>query len=265
MAGPVSTRRTSTYRPRNSTTERTLDVLDMFGDNTTTVTAAEVAQRLNVARSTAYRYIQSLVSLGFLEDDKDGGFRIGRRVLELARTARRGFGISEIARPVMRHLALQTNEVVLLTRLGDGVVVCLEREEVATRAVRISYEPGEIFPINAGAAAHVLLAWLDEGELDSILECSSFRRFTPVTLTTARALRNRLTETRAQGFAISRGELDEDVLGVAAPVLAGSGKVVAAISVAALSNRIPDAQIPTIADAVRSAADEISAVLRRGE
>ncbi len=62
----------------------------MFGDNTTTVTAAEVAQRLNVARSTAYRYIQSLVSLGFLEDDKDGGFRIGRRVLELARTARTG-------------------------------------------------------------------------------------------------------------------------------------------------------------------------------
>ena len=55
-------------------------------------------------------------------------------------------------------------------------MVCLERADVARRAVRISYEPGEIFPTNAGSAAYVLLAWLDDAELSAILKSGKFRR-----------------------------------------------------------------------------------------
>jgi DNA-binding IclR family transcriptional regulator len=264
MAGHPATA-TSTYRAQNSTAERTLEILNMFGEDRGAVTAVEVAEHLDVARSTAYRYIQSLVSSNYLEDDGTGGFRIGHRILELARTARRGLGISEIARPVMRRLASETREVVLLTRLAGDAVVCLERADVARRAVRISYEPGEIFPTNAGSAAYVLLAWLDDAELSSILKSSKFRRFTPATLTTAATLRERLNETRAQGFAVSRGELDAEVLGIAAPIFSLRGQVVAAITVAALSSRIGDAEIPAIAANVRVAAAQISSVIQRDE
>ena len=237
----------------------------MFGESRSVVTAVEVAEHLDVARSTAYRYIQSLVSSSYLEDDASGGFRIGRRVIELARTARRGLSISEISRPVMRRLASDTREVVLLTRLAGDAVVCLERADVARRAVRISYEPGEIFPTNAGSAAYVLLAWLDETELSSILKSTKLRRFTPATLTTPATLRERLNETRAQGFAVSRGELDADVLGIAAPIFSLRGRVVAAITVAALSSRIGDSEIPAITASVLSAAAQISSVFQREE
>ena len=112
MAGPTSK---SGYRERNSTADKALDILGMFSESRPTVGAAEVAEQLQVARSTAYRYVQSLVNSGFLEEADVGRFRLGRRILELALLARRGQGLSEVARPVMRRLSDEIGETVLLT------------------------------------------------------------------------------------------------------------------------------------------------------
>jgi DNA-binding IclR family transcriptional regulator len=59
---------------------------------------------------------------------------------------------------------------------------------------------------------------------------------------------------------VSRGELDEGVLGIAAPIRLPSGGVAAALSVAALSFRVPEAEVPRITEAVREAAERISAL-----
>lgn len=253
----------SGYRERNSTADKALDILLMFGDDRPTLAAAEVARQLDVARSTAYRYLQSLVSTGFVEEHPGGGFRLGPRILELARLARRGIGLMELAQPVLRRLADATGETTLLTRLAGTAVICLDRADAVDRAVRVSYEPGQLLPTNAGASAHVLLAWLAEPELDRVLTRMEFPRFTDRTLVDAGQLRRRLAETRERGVAVSRGELDPDVLGIAAPVRAVGDKVVAGISVAGLVWRIGDDRVDLVADQVRAAAAEITERLRQ--
>jgi DNA-binding IclR family transcriptional regulator len=251
----------SRYRERNSTADRALDILSMFTEQRLAISAAEVAEQLDVARSTAYRYVQSLVGSGFLEESEGGRFRLGRRILELALLARRGVGLSEIARPIMRRLAAEAGETVLLTRLAGSAVICLEREEAEQQAVRISYERGQVLPINAGASAFVLLAWLEPPELDAVLATATLAPLTPVTITSEAALRQRLAETAGQGYGVSRGELDPDVLGVAAPIRGARGRVVAAISVAAIAGRVPSRRMPALVKAVGAAADEISQAL----
>ncbi len=258
MAGPTSK---SGYRERNSTADKALDILGMFSESRPTVGAAEVAEQLQVARSTAYRYVQSLVNSGFLEEADVGRFRLGRRILELALLARRGQGLSEVARPVMRRLSDEIGETVLLTRLAGSTVICLEREEVPSQAVRISYERGQVMPMNGGAGAFVLLAWLDEKTLDEMLETAKLTRFTATTLTTREELRARLAETAAQGYGISHGELDEDVIGIAAPIRNSDGEVLAAVSVAAVAWRISSDRVQHVIKKVQAAADEITASL----
>lgn len=251
----------SRYRERNSTADRAFDILSMFTEQRLAISAAEVAEEMDVARSTAYRYLQSLVGSGFLEESDGGRFRLGRRILELARLARRGIGLSEVARPVMRRLAAETRETVLLTRLAGSTVICLEREEAEHQTIRITYERGQVMPINAGASAFALLAWMDKPELETLLATVTLDPITSATITTKAALRKRLAETAVQGYGLSRGELDEDVLGVAAPIRDARGRVAAAISVAAVAARVPERQIPALAEAVRAAADEISQTL----
>jgi DNA-binding IclR family transcriptional regulator len=262
MPGQV-VRESRAYRDRNSTADRALDILQLFSDDKLVWSGAQIAEHIGVARSTGYRYLKGLVGSGFLEEC-DGGFRLGPQVFELARLARKGVGLSEIARPVMRELADAVGETVLLTRRSGAAVVCLELAEAAV-PVRISYERGHVLPVNAGAAAEVLLAWAPEQEITTVLDGAPLRRFTSRTITDQKKLRARLKEIRASGYAVSRGELDEDILGIAAPVRLPDGSTAAAVSVAALRFRVPDDDIPRVAEAVRGAADRISDGLRKIE
>jgi len=251
-----SRRESSGYRDRNSTADRALDILRLFSDDKLVWSGTQIAEQLGVARSTGYRYLKGLVGAGFLEEC-DGGFRLGPQVFELARLARKGVGLSEIARPVMRQLADAVGETVLLTRRSGSAVVCLELED-AGHPVRISYERGHVMPVNAGAAAEILLAWAPDQEVTELLAAAPLRRFTARTLTDKDEWRARLREIRATGYAISRGELDEGIMGIAAPVRQPDGTVAAAVSVAALRFRVPDSAVPGITEAVREAAGQIS-------
>ncbi|MGI5169094.1 IclR family transcriptional regulator [Spirillospora sp. CA-253888] len=253
--------RPRTYRERNSTADRALDILLLFDDSRPVLGGQEIADRLGVARSTAYRYLQSLLASGMVEETSPAGYRLGPQVFELARLARKGLGLSEAARPVMRELAAETGETVLLTRRTGAEVVCLERRE-ADRPVRLSYERGHVLPINAGAAALVLLAWAPGEVIDEIVEGAELPRFTGATLTDAGALRARLAEIRDAGVAVTRGELDPDVVGVAAPVRDAGGEVVAALSVAALAHHVPDERLPELTAAVGRAAGRMERCLR---
>ncbi|MFI6521443.1 IclR family transcriptional regulator [Spirillospora sp. NPDC050679] len=251
-----------TYRERNSTADRALDILLLFDDSRLVLGGQEIADRLGVARSTAYRYLQSLLASGLVEETSPAGYRLGPQVFELARLARKGLGLSEAARPVMRDLAAETGETVLLTRRTGAEVVCLERHE-ADRPVRLSYERGHVLPINAGAAALALLAWAPGEVVDEAVEGAELPRFTDATLTDAGALRARLAEIRDAGVAVTRGELDPDVVGVAVPVRDAGGEVVAALSVAALAHHVPDERLPELTAAVGRAVERMEKRLRR--
>ncbi|MCP2338953.1 IclR family transcriptional regulator [Actinomadura rupiterrae] len=253
--------RSSTYRERNSTADRALDILSLFDDRRLVLGGQEVADALGVARSTAYRYLQSLVSSGFVEEQKPAGYRLGPRVFELARLARKGLGLSEVSLPVMEELKESVGETVLLTRRTGSAVVCLERVE-SDHSVRISYERGHVLPVNAGASALALLAWAPPEEIGRLVGDDDLPQFTETTVTETGPLLERLEAIRKDGYAISRGELDADVVGIAAPVRDADGDVVAAVSIAALSRRLPPAKERSVIVAVVAAAETIGDQLR---
>ncbi|MFD9945332.1 IclR family transcriptional regulator [Nonomuraea sp. NPDC059023] len=250
------------YRERNTTADRALDILGMFTDERPVLSGVDVASALGVAKSTVYRYLQSLVANRFLEEAPGGGFRLGLRVLELARVARKSYGLSEVAVPTLTKLADSVHETVLLTRRVGDLVVCLDRAESQRHRVRISYERGMTLPLNAGASALVLLAWSPAAEAEALLRATPLHSFTPATLTDVDQIMARLKQIRADGYSVSRSELDHDVLGVGAPIFGEGNKVVAAVSVAAVSSRTSQVAERAIIQSVQTAAQEISGLVQ---
>ena len=243
---------------RNATADRAIDVLLLFDDSSPVLSAVEVARRLNMSRSTTYRYLQSLRSYDLLEeDDEHGGFRLGPRVFELARVARKGLGLSEIALPVMHELGEQVDEAVLLTRRSGDQVVCVERVE-SSHPIRLSYERGHLLPLHAGASAKVLLAFAEPAEIEQVLAHHKLDRFTDATVIDRRKLAAQLKDIRDQGYAISDGEVDTGVRGIAAPILQADGRVTAGLSVAGPAFRLTSERLPDVIAAVRAAAAKIS-------
>jgi len=254
----------SGYRERNHTADRTLAILGMFSDTQRSITAVEVSERLGVARSTAYRYVQSLVREEFLEESVGGGFRLGVRILELARLARRSYGLAEIALPVMRDLAARFQESVLLTRRIGTSIVCVHRED-SVSPPRMSYERGSILPANAGASAHVLFAWLPEPELRALFDEHRFARFTERTIVSLDKLLGRYERARAAGYVISHGEVDAHLLGVAVPIFDGDGRVAAGLSMAMIEGRMQAPALPDMVAALRESARSITSVANLSE
>ncbi|MFJ6651457.1 IclR family transcriptional regulator [Microbacterium sp. NPDC091313] len=245
------------YRERNSTADRALDILGLFSEQKLTISAAELAAEFGVARSTAYRYLQTLMAAGFLEESPTGGFRLGLRVFELARLARRSYGLSDIALPLLRALADATGETALLTRRSGGRAICLERVESESQRMRLTYERGSALALNAGASAWVLLAWEPTDVVEALLAANPLSRYTDRTLTDREEILERLRAVRGQGFAVSYGELDPDAIGIGAPIFAPDGTVVAGVSVVAVQRRT-EGLVDEIVDQVRSAAASIT-------
>jgi len=233
----------SGYRERNSTADRALVILSMFQPGRLRVSAQQVADELGVARSTAYRYLQTLSTEGYIEENPDGGFRLGMKVFELARIARQSYGISAVAVPILQQLAASTGETALLTRRSDDHVICLEREESTQHRLRLSYERGSSLALNAGASALVLLAWEDPDVVEAMFTRAQLPQFTENTVTDPREIQQRLVAIRDQGYAVTHGELDPGALGVAA------------------RQRAPQTRIAELVDLVTAAAQRLGSQL----
>lgn len=254
--GAVSNGSGAVTSGRNTTADRAIDLLCLFDVSTPVLSAGEIAARLGISRSTAYRYIQSLRSYDLLEEDAGrGGFRLGSRIFELARVARQGLGLSELALPVMHALSRDLGEAVLLTRRTGMMAVCLERVETA-QPIRLSYERGHLLPLHAGAPSKVLLAFDDQA--DAVIESlGTLERFTDSTITDPDELRAELAVIREQGYAVSNGERDAGVRGIAAPIFGADRLLVAGISAGCLALSADDEMTATIA-AVRAAAQQVT-------
>ena len=245
---------------RNLTADRTIQLLLLYDENRTVLSATEVAIRLGISRSTTYRYLQSLRDAELLEESPTG-YRLGPRIFSLARIARKGLGLSEVAAPVMRRLVSETGETVLLCRRFGDRVVCLEREE-SRSYLRISYERGQILPVHAGASALVLVAWLDDAEIDRTLGSEPLQKFTDNTITDPQALRARLSEIRRLGYVVTYGEHNPGVASVAAPIFGRPDQVIAGLSVIMPQHRVEASQLQGTIELVLRAAHEITATLR---
>lgn len=246
-----------------STLKRGLEILGLFLDTNSRWNTGLIAQRLHLTKSTTYKYIQTLERAGFLVRELDGSsLRLGPRILELAHSARNPSHIADVAHPILADLVAATNETALLAARMGVQAVCLAKVE-SRHTLKLSYELGDTYPLHAGGTAQVLLAWLDEQDLSKIVSALEFNAYTEKTIHSVEAFRERLASIRAQGYAVSEGELDVGTFTVAAPVFDRNRQVIASISLGGPLQRFNDAARERYPMMVRDAADQVAESLTR--
>jgi len=212
-------------------------ILTLFSDDDPTLSVAQIAEILELPRSTAYRYIAALRVHGLIEDSPDGnGVRLGGRILELAATISRK-PLRDLSLPYMERVARETGETVILCALRKHVGVCLEKVD-GHHALRVAHELGDTYPLHAGATGKAIFAFLEPGEQAEILDDVGLPSFTQTTITDPGRLKVELAGVRQRGFAESQGEAIEATVGIAVPIFAASGRILASIGVSAPTYRV---------------------------
>jgi DNA-binding IclR family transcriptional regulator len=219
-----------------NTFEKCVRILTLFSEASPTLQVAEIAERLHLPRSTAYRYVAALRKHRFLEPVPDGeGVRLGNRILELAATMSRK-PLRDVAFSYMERIARETGETIMLCGLREHLGVCLAKVD-GTHALRVSYELGDAYPLHTAATGKAILAFLDPDEQKAIVDDVGLPRFTDSTITQLSALRENLARVRKLGHAESEGEAIEGTRGIAAPIFSPSGRVTASIGVSVPTHR----------------------------
>jgi IclR family acetate operon transcriptional repressor len=242
--------------------ERAFAVLGALADGPVGVT--EVAERVDLPKSTVARLLGSLVTEGAVEQvPGETRYRLGRRMATLAARADGGGSLIGIARPHLEELASRLGESAGLA-VRDGSSVHYVDQVDIDHQVQIRDWTGTRVPMHAVSSGLVILASLPEPELAAFL-ARPLERFTKSTMTDAVALRERLAKVRSDGFAWVREEFAEGLSSVAAPVKdAGGSAAAAAVHVHGPSYRFPgDGRETELAARVVDAAATISARLGR--
>jgi DNA-binding IclR family transcriptional regulator len=106
---------------------RMIDVLDLYSDTDTLLTAEDIAQRLEVSRPTAFRYVRELTVAGFLAN-YSGRYSLGARIITLDYRIRQSDPVLKAARAVMKALSAETGCSTVLCRMYNEEVINVHDE-----------------------------------------------------------------------------------------------------------------------------------------
>lgn len=226
------------------------------------LSASRLAELVDEPRSTVYRLLTSMQALGLVEPGtRRGTHQLGLKLLQLGSAVVARFDERRAALPVMERLHELTEETVFLCIRREREAVCIERIDgrwVQSMALRL----GGALPLHVGAAPRVLLAYeprefwesyvATEGELEA---------YTERTPTSRRELFRALEQVRANGAAISDGDVVLGIAAVGAPIRNHLGDVCAAISISGPRPSILETRELEIVALVVSAAADVSQAL----
>jgi IclR family transcriptional regulator, pca regulon regulatory protein len=244
--------------------ERGLAVLAAFSPDRPALGISDLARELTLTRSTTHRYVATLATLGYLQqDDLTRKYRLGPRVLDLGFSMLGSLELREIAAPHLRRLTEATGHTSNLAIRDDTDVILVDR--VRGRPGRYHHleftlHVGSRIPAYCSATGKALLAFLPRPDLDRILKRIDLVQRGPRTLTDKKTLLAELEKVRRTGVATNDEELESALRSIAAPVCSHSGEVVAAVNVAIPWSPAPMSELVSrLGPTVRATADKIAA------
>jgi DNA-binding IclR family transcriptional regulator len=200
---------------------------------------SEIAAQAGLNKVTTLRILEVLTREGFVKrDDKTKSYSLGSEVFILAAALRDRDDLRVRARPSLVRLAAMSEDSVLLSvRSGGTESVCVDRE-VGSFPIRANYlDIGSRRPLGIGAGAMALLAWQSEPEIEAILPLVE-QRLPQYPKVTMAWLKNEIERSRERGYSVFLNMLVDRMGAVGVPIFGADGRPVAAISVAALSDRL---------------------------
>ena len=221
----------------------------------------EVAQRLQLSKTSTFRLLRTLETSGCLRGSEWGKYSLAPGVNSLVSTQT----VARLLRagiPLMQQLSRQLRETTSLAALFDNRIEVIAVIE-SPQPIRMSNIVGHILPPNASSLGKVITAFQNEERREKLLRSYGVYRFTDHTITDRTDLDREYARVREQKFATDLEESVSDGHCFGVPIFGSTGDVDAAISVSLPKARVgDDDRRKSILAALRATACQIALELR---
>ena len=189
---------------------RAATILRALEDENSGLSLGQIAQRVNLARSTVQRIVAALETEKLvIAATPNGRVRLGPTILRLASSV--GSDFTALARPFLERLSEELHETVDLSTVKKDQLVFID-QVIGPHRLRTVSAVGETFPLYCTANGKAHLARLTDAAVEALIG-RAYEPRTPKTLTRIDALLPELKAARRSGAAIDR---EEHTLGICA-------------------------------------------------
>jgi len=236
--------------------EKGLRLLEQLAESAEGLTAVELAERIGVHKTSTYRYINSLLDMGYIHSDGDGHYHLGNKILELGSQKLRRMPLRETAHPFLIELNDDTQKTVHLCVLDRQEVIYIDKIE-SHRTLPIMSRIGSRAPAYCTGVGKALLSGLPTDQVVSLLREATLERRTPNTITDPIQLLEEIKLTAERGYAIDNGEHEPGIKCFAALIKGYGGDTIGAISITGLKREFdgPGDSEKMIATVTKTAAE----------
>lgn len=199
--------------PASQTLSRGIRILEVLADAREPLTIDDIARRLDVHRSVAYRLLRTLEDHGLVARDGNGRVALGARMAALA--AGVAHDLQAEALPELTDVANELGMTCFLSVLDHEECVTLASVEPRHAVASVAQRPGSRHPVTRGAPGKAILslvpvaAWPHDADAH---------------------LRQEVTDAAARGWFDSHDEVIPSLRSVAVPLeLRGRGPAAIAV------------------------------------
>ena len=215
---------------------RALRIIQAFNRDRRQLTLSDIAKLVDLPRASVRRTLHTLIHLGFAETD-GRVFRLRSRILTLASAYLMSNSISDILQPAVERMAREVGEACSAAVLdGDDVIMIAHASP--NRVVNVSAQIGFRLPAVSSSLGRVLLAALEDRELDRFLRRIEPERLTSATVVDRAELRRAILRARQDGFSLVDQEAELGFCSISVPLRRLDGRVIASLNIGTHSNRV---------------------------
>lgn len=247
------------------TIERTLRALQCVAESGA-FSAKDVATQVGIPTSTAYRLLQTLSQMNFVEKSTHGAYRIGREYVRLASLVTSTYDYETISEPFLQDLSQQFHETCAFALyLPKQHAYMIAHVHAAKHPLQFVVERFMPRSMVRGALGRAMLPFLPREDLLAAYEAEHSSNLPELSQPSQDELALEFEEIHRQGCFIG---ISPNALGAnstVAPVFNSKGQVLGSVGIAIPNVRFDPTRQPEISAAVIAAARGLSAVLGYGD
>jgi DNA-binding IclR family transcriptional regulator len=209
-------------------------------------------------RASTHRLLSLCKPLGYVEQDAAGLYMPGVELYRVAGRLGANMPVNQLADPLLQAIRDETDETTLLVLLArQEQKMFFSHIASPVHPLRYTSELNRLESLAWGAAGQSLLAFLSQGEIDSVVAREEASPLDGRALN-AKTLRATLQLIREQGYAVSYSERAPDMHGLAVPFFDASGAVRGSVMLTIPHFRFDDSRVDEFIALLRRAANELT-------
>jgi DNA-binding IclR family transcriptional regulator len=245
----------------SKTVHKALSVLDVFTPDSPSWGLRDIARELNISHTIVHRLLRTFEDKGYIfQHPETQKYELGIKFIELSNVVEEHLKISELIHPIMKRIALETEESVVLTVIDNDEGLFLKIVESEQR-VRFAESVGKRGPLYIGASHKMILAHLPSDVQHRIIDAGI--QYQTKYIKSKDSFIKSLREIQTQGSFYTAGETFDDVAAIATPLFDSKNRILGSLSLAGPKYRLSEERAAKVLPILKANQAEINSILSK--